>query len=116
MGDLRSQIEAWSRSGLTRNLFSGVTPLCETLEQAAAAIAERDALRADLKATLRREDDANRAAFDHLRKTQSQAQSLSDALALIRRAQSLIVSANFPWHEDADELLKHMEAQNGQCD
>jgi hypothetical protein len=74
------------------------------------------ALEADLKATLRREDDANRAAFRHLGKSQALSKSLSDASALIRRAQALIGAANFPWHEDAEELLNSMEAQNGQWD
>jgi predicted phage tail protein len=44
-----NQLRAWAASGLTKNLFSGATPLCDTLAQAAdhiealqAQLADRD--------------------------------------------------------------------------
>jgi len=40
-----NQLRAWAASGLTKNLFSGATPLCDTLAQAAAQI---EALQAQL--------------------------------------------------------------------
>lgn len=43
--NLSSDLRGWAKSGLTRNLYSGATPLCDTLAQAADSI---DALKAEL--------------------------------------------------------------------
>jgi hypothetical protein len=43
--NLASDLRGWARSGLTRDLYQGATPLCHTLAQAADRI---EALEAEL--------------------------------------------------------------------
>jgi len=53
-----NQLRAWAASGLTKNLFSGATPLCDTLAQAAAHIEALQAQLAESRAGLEKLQNA----------------------------------------------------------
>jgi hypothetical protein len=64
-----NQLRAWAASGLTKNLFSGATPLCDTLAQAADHI---DALQSQLA-------EANRALAEWAKVSQRNFQRAKEA-------------------------------------
>jgi hypothetical protein len=68
--NLASDLRGWAKSGLTRDLYQGATPLCDTLAQAADRI---DALEASLwrMEAMTMLDFANHQTAKSLRKIQA---------------------------------------------
>jgi NADH pyrophosphatase NudC (nudix superfamily) len=88
-----NQLRAWAASGLTRNLFSGATPLCDTLAQAAdhiealqAQLAERDRALAEWAEVSQRNYQRAKEAEERLAEARAEVDRLRGELASINGA------------------------------
>jgi len=88
-----NQLRAWAASGLTRNLFSGATPLCDTLAQAADHIEALQAQLADRDRALAEWADVSQRNFQRAKAAEER---LAEARAGLRYADETF--RDLGWH------------------